>query len=180
MKGENRHFRHSKLSERKFRSIMRLFALDLTATQCAGLAGISLRSVNSIYLRIRVRMSEFCAQHSPLYGELEADESYFGPRRVRGRRAEGPLERRLSPLKRGDCVYTEIIPDATKATLQAIIRGKADIRSVNPYRRLTRLSRAGRHRLRQTLPNEFARGKQHINSIKSFWSFAKATPLNCT
>ncbi len=33
-------------------------------------------------------------------------------------------------LKRGDCVYTEIVPDASKATLQAIILGKADIASV--------------------------------------------------
>jgi len=91
MKRETRYFRHSKLSERKFRSIVRLFALGLTATQCAELTGVSLRSVNSIYLRIWGRMSEFCAQHSPLCGELEVDESYFGPRRVRGRRGRGAL-----------------------------------------------------------------------------------------
>ena len=33
-------------------------------------------------------------------------------------------------LKRGDSVYTEIVPDATKRTLQAIIRGRADIASI--------------------------------------------------
>lgn len=33
-------------------------------------------------------------------------------------------------LKRGDCVYTEIVPDASKATLQAIIRGKVDPNSI--------------------------------------------------
>ena len=80
---KNRYFNRSKLSEAKFRQIVKHFALDLTATECAALSGISVRSVNSIYLRMRVRMAQWCSQRSPLCGELEADESYFGPRRVR-------------------------------------------------------------------------------------------------
>ena len=33
-------------------------------------------------------------------------------------------------LKRGDCVYTEIVQNASKATLQTIIRGKFDPNSL--------------------------------------------------
>ena len=33
-------------------------------------------------------------------------------------------------LKRGNCVYTEIVPNASKATLQAIIRGKVNPNSI--------------------------------------------------
>ena len=33
-------------------------------------------------------------------------------------------------LKQGDCVYTDIVADASKATLQAIIRGKVDPNSI--------------------------------------------------
>jgi len=33
-------------------------------------------------------------------------------------------------LKREGKVYTEIVPDVTKATLQGIIRGKVDVDSV--------------------------------------------------
>ncbi len=33
-------------------------------------------------------------------------------------------------LKRGGCVYTEVVPDCTKATLQGIIRGRVDPDSV--------------------------------------------------
>ena len=33
-------------------------------------------------------------------------------------------------FKRGDCVYTEIVPNVYKATLQAIIRGKVDPNSL--------------------------------------------------
>lgn len=48
--------------------------------------GISVRSVNAIFLRMRRRMAEVCELSSPFQGVVEADESYFGPRRVRGKR----------------------------------------------------------------------------------------------
>ena len=83
MTQKNRYFKRSKLSEAKFRQIVRYFAMDLTATDCAELCGLSLRSVNSIYLRMRARMAEHCEACSPFVGALEADESYFGPRRLR-------------------------------------------------------------------------------------------------
>ena len=76
---KNRYFRRSRLSEAKFRQVVRYFAMDLTATDCAQLCGLSLRSVNSIYLRIRARMAEHCDALSLFVGELEADESSFGP-----------------------------------------------------------------------------------------------------
>ena len=69
---KNRYFRHSKLSEAKLRQILRYFAMDLTATDCAELSGISVRSINTIYLRLRRRMAEQCEKISPLRGELEA------------------------------------------------------------------------------------------------------------
>ncbi|MDO8372228.1 MAG: IS1595 family transposase, partial [Polaromonas sp.] len=50
---KNRYFRRSKLSEAKLRQILRYFAMDLTATDCAELSGVSVRSINTIYLRLR-------------------------------------------------------------------------------------------------------------------------------
>jgi len=43
-------------------------------------------------------------QRSPLTGELEADESYFGARRVRGKRGRGAFGKTIvfGLLKRGD------------------------------------------------------------------------------
>ena len=110
---KNRYFKHSKISEAKFRQILRYFAMDLTATDCAELSGVSLRSVNTIYLRIRRRLAHYCEQVSPLGGELEADESYFGPRRVRGLRGRGAGQKTVvfGLLKRGQNVYTEIVPN---------------------------------------------------------------------
>lgn len=177
---KNRYFRRSKLSEAKLRQILRYFAMDLTATDCAELSGVSVRSINTIYLRLRKRMAEQCEKVSPLSGELEADESYFGPRRVRGLRGRGAGRKTVvfGLLKRGDSVYTEIVPDATKRTLQAIIRGKADIASIihtDRWRGYDGLVDVGfdKHLRVNHGNNEFARGSVHVNGIESFWSYAK-------
>ena len=177
---KNKYFKRSKLSEAKFRQIVRYFAMDLTATDCAELCGVSLRSINSIYLRMRSRMAEHCEALSPFAGELEADESYFGPKRVRGLRGRGAGRKTVvfGLLKRGESVYTEIVPDASKRTLQAIIRGKADIASVihtDRWRGYDGLVDVGfdKHFRVSHGANEFARGSVHVNGIESFWSFAK-------
>jgi transposase len=180
MTQKNRYFSRSKLSEAKFRQILRYFAMDLTATDCAQLSGVSVRSVNSIYLRIRLRLAEHCEQVSPLGGELEADESYFGPRRVRGLRGRGAGQKTVvfGLLKRGSDVYTEIVPNASKRILQAIIRGKADLASVihtDRWRGYDGLVDVGfdKHLRVNHGNNEFARGNAHVNGIESFWSYAK-------
>lgn len=180
MTQKNRYYSRSKISEAKFRQLIRYFAMDLTATDCAELTGISVRSVNSIYQRIRRRLAQQCEQVSPLGGELEADESYFGPRRIRGLRGRGAGQKTVvfGLLKRGSNVYTEIVPNASKAILQAIIRGKADVASVihtDRWRGYDGLVDVGfdKHFRVNHGQNEFARGNAHVNGIESFWSYAK-------
>jgi transposase len=180
MTQKNRYYDRSKISEAKFRQLIRYFAMDLTATDCAELTGLSVRSVNSIYQRIRRRLAQLCEQLSPLGGELEADESYFGPRRIRGVRGRGAGQKTVvfGLLKRGSNVYTEIVPNASKAILQAIIRGKADVASVihtDRWRGYDGLVDVGfdKHFRVNHGQNEFARGNAHVNGIESFWSYAK-------
>ncbi|PJK14014.1 IS1595 family transposase [Lysobacteraceae bacterium NML07-0707] len=177
---KNRYYRHSKISESKFRQLLRLFAMDLTATDAAQLCGLSVRSVNAVYQRIRARLAQECAAQSPFSGELEADESYFGPKRIRGKRGRGAGGKTIvfGLLKRGDCVYTEIVPDASKATLQAIIRGKVDPNSIihtdgwRGYDGLVDLGLEKHFRVNHG-NNEFVKGSRHVNGIESFWSYAK-------
>jgi transposase len=180
MTQKNRYYSRSKISEAKFRQLIRYFAMDLTATDCAELTGLSVRSVNSIYQRIRRRLAQQCEQVSPLGGELEADESYFGPRRIRGLRGRGAGQKTVvfGLLKRGSNVYTEIVPNASKAILQAIIRGKADVASVihtDRWRGYDGLVDVGfdKHFRVNHGQNEFARGNAQVNGIESFWSYAK-------
>ena len=122
---KNKYQKFSKITEPKFRRLLRLFALDLTASDTAKLTGVSIRSVNSLYLKLRRRLADECGRQAPLYGIVELDESYFGAKRIRGKRGRGAGGKTIvfGILKRGDKVYTEIVPDASKATLQKVIRG---------------------------------------------------------
>ncbi len=172
MIGVNRYFRYSKISEARFRHLVRCFALDLTATQTAAVTGISVRSINAIFLRMR-GMAEVSGRGSPFDGVLEADESYFGPRRVRGKRGRGASGKTIvfGLLKRGNEVYTEIVPNASKAALQAVIRGRASPESVlhthgwRGYDGLVDLGFDKHFRVNHS-DNEFARGPNHVNGIE--------------
>ena len=55
---KNPYFKRSKISSAKTRQVLRYFAMDLTATDRAELSGVSVRSINAIYLRVRCRLAE--------------------------------------------------------------------------------------------------------------------------
>lgn len=171
---KNRYFKNSKLSEAKFREILRYFALDLTATECSALGHVSVRSINDIYLKIRHRLVIVFQRNSPLKGDLETDEFYFGARRVRGKRGRGASGKTIvfGLLKRNGNIYTKIIPDASRASLQAIIRGRADINSVIHTDGLVDIGFDKNFRVNHGA-DEFAIGSNHVNGIESFWSYAK-------
>jgi transposase len=176
----NRYYRRSKISERKFRQVARHFALDFTASDVAKLTGLTRKSVTSIFLRIRVRIAEECERQSPFGGEVEVDESYFGARRVRGKRGRGASGKTIvfGVFKRNGCVYTEVVPDCRKRTLLAVIRGRVTLDAVvhsdawRGYDGLVDVGYAKHFRVHHGR-NEFARGTAHVNGIESFWSHAK-------
>jgi len=178
---QNKYYRRSRISEKKFRQLVRLFAQDLAACDVAALTGLERKTVNSIFFKIRTCIAQECERQSPLTpGEVEVDESYFGPRRVRGKRGRGAGHKTpvFGLLKRQGKVYTEIVPDCRKATLQAIIRGRGALESVihsDGWRGYDGLVDVGyaKHLRVEHGNNEFGFGSRHINSIESFWSFAK-------
>jgi len=46
------------------------------------------KQTNRIYKKLRERIKDMCHEF-PLSGEVEVDESYFGARRIRGKRGRG-------------------------------------------------------------------------------------------
>jgi transposase len=177
----NRYYRRSRISEKKFRVILRLFAHDLTAEKTAELTGVTRKSINLIFQKIRVRLADECARHAPIIsGEIEVDESYFGSRRVKGKRGRGAGGKTIvfGIFKRNGWVYTEIVPNCQKKTLQAIIRGKIGLEVAihsDKWRGYDGLVDVGfeKHFRVSHGENQFAVGTNHINGIESFWSFAK-------
>ena len=179
--GRNRYFVRSHLSEAKFRQIIRLFALDLEATKVATLTGVSRRRVTRILQGVRIRMARACEAHAPFGGTVEIDESYFGRRRVRGKRGRGAGGKTIvfGLYKRNGWVYTEIVPDVKRATLRAIIRGRLPVSTVvhsdgwKGYDGLVDLGYRKHFRVEHRHSVFVGRRGVHINGIESFWSIAK-------
>ena len=154
--------------------------MDFTASQTAELTGISRRSVNAIYALLRLKVQQWVHKQAPFNGIVEVDESYFDPRRVPRKRGRGASGKTIvfGIFKRNGKVYTEMVPDARKKTLQDIIRGKVALESLihsdgwRGYNGLVDVGYDTHYRVDHG-SDEFARGSTHINGIESFWSYAK-------
>ena len=178
----NRYVRRAHLSEAQFRRLLRLFALDLEATKVATLTRLNRNTVNRYFQLLRVRIAAQCERAAPLGGTVEVDESYFGPHRVKGKAGRGAFKKTIvfGILKRNGQVYTAIIPDVKKATIQAIIRGHVTPAAIvcsdgyHAYNGLAKLGFTKHYRVehRGWILVGRRRGV-HINGIESFWATAK-------
>lgn len=176
---KNRYSRRSRICEAKIREIVRCFSADLTALQTSTLTGANRNTINRIFLGLRERIFLACEEQRPMFGIVEVDESFFGARRVKGKRGRGAYGKTavFGIFEREGKVYTEIISDCSKATLQGIIRGRVDPASVinsdgwRGYNGLVDLG-YGHYRVDHS-KDEFVRGRVHINGIEGFWGMAK-------
>jgi transposase len=162
------------------RKVLKLFCADIPALTAAGLAGLSVQGTQSLYDGLRLRILELALEEArPFAGEVEIDESYFGPRRVRGKRGRGAGGKTpvIGLLKRGGKVFTEIVENCSKQALMPIIKGQVLSEATvytdgwKSYDGLV-LDGYKHHRIHHH-QNQFARGKNHVNGIESFWSFTK-------
>ena len=127
MTSKNKYFTRSRISEAKFRQIIRFFSADLTAEQISSLSGISRNSVNKILKKIRIRIAEFCEKESIFEkGEVEIDESYFGARRIRGLRGRGAYGKTIvfGLKKRKGRVYTQVVRNCSKKAIFPLVSRK--------------------------------------------------------
>ena len=136
--------------------------------------------MNRYLTLIRRAIAAHCENESPFSGEVELDESYFGAKRIRGKRGRGAAGITIvfGIYKRNGKVYTEIVPNCSRKTLYAIIKGKVDAASTihtDDFRTYDGIVNLGyqKHYHLQHGKDEFATGSNHINGIESFWGFAK-------
>jgi len=159
---------------------LKCFANDFDSYSTAEISGISRRSIQKYFDKLRNRIVEWVSNEKPFSGEVEVNESYFGPRRIRGKRGRGAGQKVLvlGILKREGNVYTQVIPRATKKNILPILQGKILEESTvhtdgwKSYDGLIDVNNFKHYRVYHS-KDEFARGKSHINGIESFWSFCK-------
>ena len=176
---KNRYIKRAHISERQFRVLLKYFCEDFTITQTSNLTNISRVTAERLYQEIRLRIFELSKVNRKIDGEIEIDESYFGRKRIRGKRGRGAGEKIpvIGLLKREGKVYTRVIRNCSRRELLPIIRGKILEGSTiytdgwRSYEGLV-LNGYKHHRIRHH-KDEFARGRNHINCIESFWSYTK-------
>ena len=176
---KNRYYFRSRISERKFRQLLRCFCLDLDAYEASKISLISYQSCKIIYKKLRIHILRYCINDSADVGIFELDESYFGASRVRGKRGRGAAGKTpvFGLIKRDGNVYVEIVKNCSKEQLMPIIKGhilEGSTIHTDGWRAYDGLVLNGYDHYRVFHSHdEFARGKCHVNGIESFWSFAK-------
>jgi len=170
--------KNSKLTNRQIGRLIDYFVLEVPAIKAAKVLSINRHSAERIYTIIRINIARECEKESPLGGEVEVDESYFGGKR-RGQRGRGAADKVpvFGILKRGDKVYTRIVEDVSRKTLRKIIRTKVIPESViysDSFRSYNGLVLDGFKHYRIDHDRGFINeGRNHINGIENFWGYAK-------
>ena len=172
--------KYNKISTQKINKILLLFSEDLTATKTARLLDLNRRTVDRYFAIFREKIYKYtCTENIKTSGVFECDESYFGAKRVRGKRGRGAAGKTpvFGLLKRNGKVYVKIVRNCSKEQLMPIIQGKVlegSIVNTDGWKSYDGLILNGytHHRVYHS-KDEFARGKCHVNGIESFWSFTK-------
>lgn len=179
----NRYVKCSHISERKFRQIIKCFSLDLTAENTAQITALSRITINKYFAKFRKAIFEHSNSEINLqnkeFGEFELDESYFGAKRVRGKRGRGAAGK--TPVfglkKRDGKVFVQIVRGCSREELMPIIQGKileGSTIHTDGWKAYDGLILNGYDHYRVFhSKNEFARGKSHVNGIEGFWGYAK-------
>ena len=170
--------KHSKLTEKQTDRLLEHFVAGTPARTAAELVGVNKNTAALFYHRLREIIAFQIEDQSPVKGEFEVDECYFGGVRKgkRGRGAAGKVPV-FGILKRGGKVYAKMIPDARARSIMPIIKARIEPDSVvysDAFGTYNVLDVSGfrhhrvNHRETFVLP-----GGKHINGIENFWSQAK-------
>lgn len=172
--------KYNRLSRYKIRQIIFCFSEDITATSASKLLKLNRNTINAYYNDIRRKILQHSfAEQSKELGEFELDESYFGAKRVRGKRGRGAAGKTpvFGLLKRDGKVFVTVVLNCSRDELLPIIQGKileGSTIHTDGWRAYDGLVLNGYDHYRVFHSNnEFARGKSHVNGIECFWSFAK-------
>jgi transposase-like protein len=92
------------------------------------MCGVNKNTTHRLYGLLRQRVVVLAqAEARPFVGGIvEIDESYFGPRRVRGKRGRGAGRKVpvIGLLKRAGKVFVQIVPNCSKTELLRVVHGQ--------------------------------------------------------
>ena len=147
----------------------------------AFLSGVRRPTINKILTKVRKNIPSFCEKQSPFKkGEIERDESYFGPRRIRGKRGRGSYQKTIvfGLKQRQGKVYTQVIKNCSQKAIITLINKRISRSATvytdgfKTYDGLVSMGYKKHYRVHHG-KNEFAKTekkkiKNHINGIENF------------
>lgn len=171
----NRYIKHAKISEIKFRELIKYFALDLDGLQIAELSGLNRNTVGRYLNLLRQRIALYCEGELPpkkYIDTLSDSKMQFEDELIAN---EGII---FGLFRDNSKIHTEMVDESYTLRFRDIVRGKVPWEAIdysNYWYEFDGLVEVGKNkyfRLNQTKKrvHEYA---THINSIKSFWSFAQ-------
>lgn len=191
---------HTRLSPAEIYELLFWFELELTDHAIARRVGMPYHRVHRFFLTVRRAITDYEERSIRLLdGEVEVDETYFGPRFRNRPRATRQRLKKSGLVRRGrgskhlqtvvfgiyerpdGIVYAQPVPDVSGEVLKAIIHEKVSIETtvysdtLSSYQGLK-----GRYADHQTLRHvrgEYVRGSASINGIEGFWAYAKERML---
>ena len=164
------------LSEGDKRRLLEYFVLGVPAYRARFRAPCSRPTTERFYRQIRAVMAIHEELAQPFEGAIECDETMLGGRR-RGKRGWGASGKVLifGMLKRDGVVRVFAVPNRQKATLLPLIVQHTTPGSLfytDEYSAYASLKVQGEH-IVVTKDKGMPQGRDHINGIEGFWSYAK-------
>ena len=149
--------------------------MDIESIKIAKLCKVSQKTTDKIIKQIRILIAKECEKISKLNGEIEIDESYFGAKRVRGKRGRGAGKKTpvFGMLKWNGCVYTQAVKNCSANELLPILHNCSNLKESiiysdtwKAYDGLVDYGTKAHYRVKHS-KNEFALGRNHINGIEN-------------
>jgi len=150
----NKYVNRSKISEKKFREIVRFFSLDLTAIQIAELTGLNRNTINRYLTEIRRKIAHFSESTSPL------------PLRVYSIEETIKIDECYILLKEYESkIYTAIAETGNTGDLKTQYQHHFDLMID---------VKTGKHQFLRKKESKSESSRKVLNRIESFWGNAKS------
>lgn len=123
---KNKYVRRAKISEYKFRKMVKCFAADMSATQIAEVIDVNRNTVNRYLNEIRARMVEFCEQYAPFQQEYHEEQELLQTEPcIANLSTDAPtLKEKISTslgfLKRRGKVYVDMLATSVASKIQLL------------------------------------------------------------
>jgi transposase len=162
----NRYIKKAKISETQFLEIVKLFSIDLNASQISEISSLSRNTVNRYMKAIREKIALYCEAESHFSGTTKAGEAVIAGEGENG----GNLIAGI--FSRNGRIYTEIVPLNLSGLLQRVIRGRITLESIiqtidwRGYNGLIDFSISKLYKVKGTI-------NESVSSMDSFWGVTK-------